>query len=35
MEDIRNYRVDDEQQDDDREFEASADDELPFDIPRD
>jgi hypothetical protein len=40
MEDIRNYRVEEEQQfrtDDDRvEFNASSqDDEIPFHIPRD
>jgi hypothetical protein len=39
MEDIRNYRVDDEnertQSDDEREYLTAPDDEVPFHIPRD
>jgi len=40
MEDIRNYRVNDENErksnaDDEREYVAAADDEVPFHIPRD
>jgi hypothetical protein len=37
MEDLRNYRIDeeDDQQDDDRELIASQDDEVPFHVPRD
>jgi len=40
MEDVRNYRIEQDEQrrntDDDREFNAAApDDEVPFHIPRD
>jgi hypothetical protein len=39
MEDIRNYRIEEDEQrwnEDDREFNAaSQDDEVPFHIPRD
>ena len=39
MEDIRGYRNDDEREpalaDDEREYSAAPDDEVPFHIPRD
>jgi hypothetical protein len=35
MEDIRSYRIDEDQQDDDRDFITAGEDELPFEIPRD
>ena len=35
-EDIRSYRVDDEdEQPEQREYDAAPDDEVPFEIPRD
>ena len=35
MEDIRPYSIDPEESEEAPEFEASAEDELPFEIPRD
>jgi len=37
MEDIRNYRIDEEtdEQEDEREYEGAQREEVPFEIPRD
>lgn len=35
MEDIRSYRIEEDEQDDNREWAATPEDEVPFEIPRD